>query len=63
MTAPMPQPQRMEPDDYRDIADFLDAEAIRERLANNDIQTTTYVHLTKAAKHLRDKAARMEQKS
>lgn len=60
MTAPLPQPDRMQPADFRDIADFLDTEAIRERLANNDIQTTMYVHLTKTARFLRDKAARME---
>ena len=35
--------------------------AIRERLAHDGIASTVYIHLIKTAKHLRGKAAGMEQ--
>ena len=58
MTAPMPQPEPMTPAEVDDIADFLDAEAMRERLASGG-PSVVYVHLSKTAKYLHDKAERM----
>lgn len=60
MTASMPQPEKMTAADYREIADFLDVEAMRAKLdgwieLSVDIRTT--------ATHLRSKAYQLEGKS
>lgn len=57
MTAAMPQPQPMTAADYREIADFLDTEALRATVSGN-LELAFSIHDT--AHHLRIKANRME---
>lgn len=59
MTASMHQPEPMTAADYRDLADFLDAEAMRASVVGG-------IHLAKSindtAYHLRTKANLLEEK-
>ncbi|WP_143264178.1 hypothetical protein [Amycolatopsis kentuckyensis] len=63
MTAPLPQPEPMGAADYEELANFLDAEAIRERLANGGVASIIYTHIAKTAAYLHAKAKRIEEQS
>ena len=63
MTASMPQPEKFTAAEVRDIADFIESEAMRIKVGNNGIASLDVVHLEKTARYLRSKAVKMEERS